>query len=97
MFIDTWVVQESPNPLWNTGTATGYYDGVAYVDTNEHCVDIFEVSPDRPAICVDKTGPACAYVGDTITYTYRVYNMGNVPLSNVQVVEEVTGQTTYAP
>jgi len=95
VFTSTWVVQESPNPLINTATATGYYDGVAVVDTDDHSLDVFEVSPDRPAICVDKTGPACAYVGDTITYTFRVYNMGNVPLSNVQVLDDVTGQATY--
>jgi len=95
VFTSTWVVQESPNPLRNIGTATGYYDGVPYVDTDGHCVDVYVREQAKAGICLDKAGPACAYVGDTITYTFKVYNIGNVPLSSVTVVDSLTGEATY--
>lgn len=49
----------------------------------------------NPGLCVYKTRPASAYVGDTITYTFYMYNTGDVPLSDVTVTDTVTGKATY--
>jgi uncharacterized repeat protein (TIGR01451 family) len=42
-----------------------------------------------PGIKLEKSGPAVAYVGDTITYTLKVTNTGNVILTHVSVVDDV--------
>jgi len=98
VFTDTWVVQEIPDPLRNTAIATGYYEDVPVTDDDDHCLDVVKrivLPAEQPGICLDKVGPACAYVGDTITYTFKVYNVGNVPLSSVTVVDSLTGEATY--
>jgi uncharacterized repeat protein (TIGR01451 family) len=48
-----------------------------------------------PAIEVIKTGPAFAYAGETITYTYYVSNPNHQPLSSVSVIDDVCGAATY--
>jgi len=98
VFTDTWGVQESPDPLRNTAIATGYYEDTPVTDDDDHCLDVVKrivLPTEQPGICLDKAGPACAYVGDTITYTFKVYNIGNVPLSMVTVVDSLTGEATY--
>jgi hypothetical protein len=59
------------DPIVNTATVTGEdLDGDAVgSDTDTHSVDILH---DAGALSIDKTGPATAFHGDTITYTYRV-------------------------
>lgn len=49
----------------------------------------------EPQIEIIKTGPIYAYVGEDITYTYRVSNPENQPLSNVTVTDDRCGPVTY--
>lgn len=45
----------------------------------------------QPAIHVEKSGPATAHAGDTVTYTFTVTNPGNVPLGALTVSDDVAG------
>ena len=45
------------------------------------------VCPD-PGISIEKDGPATAYVGDQVTFTYTVTNTGNVTLSHPDVTDD---------
>ncbi|MCU0852877.1 MAG: hypothetical protein MUC90_06485, partial [Thermoplasmata archaeon] len=47
--------------------------------------------PNEPAIMIEKTGVELAHVGDTVTYEYLVTNIGDVPLHNVVVIDDVVG------
>jgi uncharacterized repeat protein (TIGR01451 family) len=53
----------------------------------EFCTDGQSEPQPKPGISIVKTGPADAYVGDTITYTLAVTNTGGVPLTDVTVVD----------
>lgn len=44
-----------------------------------------------PEIEIIKTGPSVGYVGDEITYTFNVHNIGDVPLSSVNVNDDQCG------
>jgi uncharacterized repeat protein (TIGR01451 family) len=81
-----------PDPLKNIVTVTGEnrYGEDQVTDSDEHVVDIL-----HPDIDVIKTGPARAYWGSTVTYTYTVTNPGDTPLDNVQVVDNLAGTATY--
>ena len=48
----------------------------------------------RPAIDVEKFGPATAYVGDTVKFTYKVENIGNVVLTNPVVTDDKCAPVT---
>jgi uncharacterized repeat protein (TIGR01451 family) len=76
----------------NTGTVTTTNDGsaTASASTFVRCA----------AIAVEKSGPATVYHGDQATFTFRVTNPGNVPLTDVTVSDDkcapVTGPTAKA-
>ena len=60
--------------------------------------------PANPAIALDKTASAIADndsngpdAGDTITYTFKVTNTGNVPLNPVSVTDPKVGTVTCSP
>ena len=63
--------------IHNTATVTGIdvFNRSAGPEDDETWVHVL-----NPAIHLDKTGPAQAHVGDTITYTLTVTNPGNTPL-----------------
>jgi len=64
----------APDPLVNTANVACSPVGFANVitATDSHSVNLF-----RPAVQVDKSGPAEAHPGDTITYTFRITNTGS--------------------
>ncbi|QLH75539.1 MAG: DUF11 domain-containing protein [Methanomassiliicoccales archaeon] len=84
-------VVETPRDYWHnadpveiTLTEAGVNVPVTMINT-----------PPTPAIKIVKTGPVEAEVGEIITYTYTVTNVGEAPLSNVYVMDSVSGATTY--
>ncbi|MBV8161923.1 MAG: DUF11 domain-containing protein [Acidimicrobiia bacterium] len=91
---DTWaytckhtITASDPNPLPNTGTVMAVDPLNATVAaSSSHTVQII-----HPAIQVQKGGPAQAHEGDTVTYTFKVTNTGDVALANVTVVDNVLG------
>lgn len=77
------------NKLINTVTATGSYMG-----TPVTAQDALEVTVlPKPEIFLEKSGPAEAYEGDTITYIYKVTSSG--PLKNVSVVDDKVSPVVY--
>jgi hypothetical protein len=51
----------------------------------EFCTDGVDEPGPKPEIWVVKSGPAAAYVGDQVTYTFAVKNTGNVKLTDLTV------------
>lgn len=64
------------------------------LDENVACY-IENNDSEHPAIKVVKSGPANAKVGDVITYTFVVTNIGDTPLSAVTVSDNIAGKGVY--
>ncbi len=64
--------------------------GEVVTDIDDHTLDII-----HPAIHIEKTGPATAHEGDTVTYTFTVTNIGDIPLSNNTVSDSIAGTAVY--
>jgi hypothetical protein len=54
----------------------------------EFCSDGDNEPEPKPGISVVKAGPAAAYVGDQVTYTFNVTNTGGVTLTDVTAVDD---------
>ena len=50
-----------------------------------------------PGISIEKDGPATAYVGDQVTFTYTVTNTGNVTLSHPDVTDDKCSPVEKVP
>ncbi|MEN6305388.1 MAG: SdrD B-like domain-containing protein [Armatimonadia bacterium] len=74
----------------NTATATGCPPGLPNVtDTSTWTTTISTAStPKTPGVKIEKTGPATAKRGDTITYHFKVTNTGNVTLNGGVTVKD---------
>ena len=100
---ETWVYQAGytvtgtdPDPLVNTVTVTGTdLDGDSVpAATDTHSTDIDHL----PVLVINKTGPASALVGDTVTYGFTVSHdstSDGSPVANVTVTDDVAGAATY--
>ncbi len=97
VFTADYTVQATdPDPLVNTVTVSSTDpDGDPVPDaTDTHSTDIDHL----PVIVVDKTGPASALVGATVTYTFTVSHdatSDGSPVANVTVTDDVAGSATY--
>jgi uncharacterized repeat protein (TIGR01451 family)/LPXTG-motif cell wall-anchored protein len=82
------VTATDPDPLPNTATVTGTAsDGRQTSAQASHTVDII-----HPAIRIVKTAsPTSVTPGDTVTYTYKVTNTGDVTLTDVKVTDDKLG------
>jgi uncharacterized repeat protein (TIGR01451 family) len=82
------VTATDPDPLPNTATVTGTDNtGRDTSDTDDHLVDII-----HPAIRIVKTAnPLSIAPGETVTYTYKVTNIGDVTLYGVSLDDDKLG------
>ncbi len=81
------VTATDPDPLPNTVTVTGTGPNGQVSDTDTHSVDII-----HPAIQIVKTArPTSVGPGETVTYTFRVTNTGDVTLFDVKVTDNKLG------
>jgi uncharacterized repeat protein (TIGR01451 family) len=72
---------------YNVATATGTDPlGKTVSDDDDHCTDLAD-----PKIEVVKDGPGMLHAGDTATFTFKVTNVGDVPLTGVAVVDSEFG------
>jgi len=80
------------DPLRNTATVTSTTpDPDASNNEATYSLDIL-----HPSVSVEKTSDKTAVsVGETITYTYTVKNLGDAALSEVSVVDNVCGTASY--
>src|SRR4051794_18383399 len=84
---DHTVTAGDPNPLPNSAKVTGTDDFSRQVSaTDDHSVIII-----HPAIKVEESGPATAHEGDSVTYTFKVTNIGDVALSGVTLNDDKLG------
>jgi uncharacterized repeat protein (TIGR01451 family) len=81
------VTATDPDPLPNTVTVTGTGPNGQVSDTDNHSVDII-----HPDIRIVKTAkPGSIGPGETVTYTFKVTNTGDVTLFDVKVTDDKLG------
>jgi uncharacterized repeat protein (TIGR01451 family) len=90
-----------PGKLTNKAEVMGYY-GETKVCA-EACADVCIKAP-CPAIKLDKTvTPDCVPAGGSVTYTFTITNIGDVPLTGIKLEDTLLGglialpKTTLAP
>jgi uncharacterized repeat protein (TIGR01451 family) len=88
------VSASDPDPLPNTATVRGTdSQGRSASDTDDHVVDLI-----HPAIRIVKTAnPPSISPGETVTYTFTVTNVGDVPLFDVSVDDDKLGHICDIP
>lgn len=92
---------ESPI-TWENGVSSYYLNwanpqGLAYIDGRLFLVSRFYWNKGpkcEPAIQIEKSAPSEARFGETLTYEFRVTNVGQVPLYDIMVLDDVLGDLT---
>jgi hypothetical protein len=85
------------DPFVNTASVDCSVDGFPNqlaTQTASHSVNLFQ-----PAVTIVKTGPAEAFEGDTITYSYTITNASSADSPNLileSVIDDVVGSLTAA-
>lgn len=75
----------------NIVTVTGEdCDGTPVDDTDTHTLDVLHYG-----INVKKDGPTTATAGSKVTYTFTVTNTGDMPLSSIDVNDDIAGEAVY--
>jgi uncharacterized repeat protein (TIGR01451 family) len=86
-YVNYTITGNEGDPFTNTADTKGTDNlGKTVTDEDSHTVDIL-----HPDIDIDKTGPAEAHEGDTITYKIIVSNTGDCTLYNVHVNDSKLG------
>src|SRR5450759_1084301 len=80
--------------MQNTATVTGQYGGAPVPGFQPAGCEVEIVAP---AIELEKSGPAEANVGDTMTYDFTVKNTGDVKLTGVTVSDPMLGGAIFGP
>lgn len=81
------VLGTDPNPLVNTASVEAVDSEGAVSTASTQAVTEVAVK----MLGLSKTGPAFAHVGDAVTYTIVVENVGEADLANVTVADEMLG------
>jgi uncharacterized repeat protein (TIGR01451 family) len=87
------VVDAEAGVILNTAIVRGQPPtGGEVEDDDDHTVEVPDVVEEpEPGIELDKSGPATANVGDTITYRFRATNTGRTTLTNVTITDPMLG------
>ena len=87
----TVVAGDYPGSIVNTATATGVFQDQTVSAQDSVTVEV-SLTPGQPAIFVSKTADQPqAQVGETVVYTYTVKNTGEVPVTNVSLIDDKLG------
>ncbi|MEM2901919.1 MAG: hypothetical protein QXO32_04220 [Candidatus Bathyarchaeia archaeon] len=73
--------------IYDGSTHVGSAYGLYFKGSFQYTIQ--EKPPDKPALSIVKTGPMEAYPGGTYLYTIVVTNVGNCPVDNVIVVDQL--------
>ncbi|MFX1578425.1 MAG: hypothetical protein ACFFBJ_02175, partial [Promethearchaeota archaeon] len=94
LFMKDYTVATSPDPLNNLVTvyAENEYGCDKVDDYDEHSVDILHPAIVLTKIATDGLGTEIfdAYIGDTITYVFKIENTGDADLTNI-ILTDITG------
>ena len=88
--------------ITNTATAYGTFDGTQYSDTDGTTVSGTQTPAlelTKTATLINSTTPdplVYSAVGDVITYSFSVENIGNVALTSVNITDALTGSSNLA-
>jgi len=93
----TYVVSEVLKEGWTQTYPVGGTHTVSLTNRNPTATKInFGNIYARADLCIEKTGPLFAHVGDTVTYTFSVSNKGPTSAEGVQVYDNISGAATYS-